>query len=82
MRIGIDLGGSHIGIGLIQEEKIFRKVEYNFSEEEKQNIKETIKKVLDKEIEEISRIVDIRTIEFIGVSVPRKTKEWDYLLFS
>lgn len=73
MRIGIDLGGSHIGIGLIQEGKVFRKIEHNFSEEEKQNVEEAIKRVLYKEIDEILKIVELRTIEFIGVSVPRKT---------
>ncbi len=73
MRIGIDLGGSHIGIGLIQDGKVFRKNEYNFSEEEKKNIKETIKEVLYKEIDNISKIVELRTIELIGVSLPRKT---------
>lgn len=69
MRIGIDLGGSHIGIGLIQDGKVFRKNEYNFSEEEKK----TIKEVLYKEIDNISKIVELRTIELIGVSLPRKT---------
>ena len=38
MRIGIDLGGSHIGIGLIEKEKILRKSEYNFSKEELEKI--------------------------------------------
>ena len=73
MRIGIDLGGSHIVIGLMQDGKKKKKNEYNFSEEEKKNIKETIKEVLYKEIDNISKIVELRTIELIGVSLPRKT---------
>ena len=39
MKIGIDLGGSHIGIGLIDDEKnIIEKFEKDFSEDEKKNI--------------------------------------------
>ena len=57
--------------GLIQDGKIFKKNEYNFTKEEKQNIEEAIKRVLKKEVEEISKIVNLDTIECIGASVPR-----------
>ena len=42
MRIGIDLGGSHISIGLIEKGKILNKKEKDFSEEERNNIEEVI----------------------------------------
>ena len=46
MRIGIDLGGSHIAIGLIDQEKIIKKYEYNFSSEEKEDLEKTIKEFI------------------------------------
>lgn len=74
MRIGIDLGGSHVAVGLIQDGKILKKNEYNFTEEEKQNAKETIKRILYKEIDDINKIVSLDTIERIGISAPGRLK--------
>lgn len=74
MRIGIDLGGSHVAIGLIQDGKIFKKNEHNFTEEERQNVEKSIKEILDKEIDNISEIVNLNTIEKIGISMPGLVK--------
>ena len=38
MKIGIDLGGSHIAIGLIDKGKIIKKYEHNFLSIEKENL--------------------------------------------
>ena len=43
MKIGIDLGGSHIAIGLIDEGEIIKKYEHNFSSIEKENLEKVIK---------------------------------------
>ena len=42
MKIGIDIGGSHIGVGLIDKEKIIWTSEKNFNREDRQNVEETI----------------------------------------
>lgn len=73
MRIGIDLGGSHIGIGLINNGEIIRKNEYNFSKEDKENLEEVINKIIGQEIDDILQILDVEQIEMIGISAPRKT---------
>ena len=76
MRIGIDLGGSHIAFGLVENGKIIQKSEHNFSKEEKENLEETLKKVIHQEIEKLIEITSLEEIEMIGISVPRKTEKW------
>ena len=39
MKIGIDLGGSHIGVGLIENDQILISKEKNFTREDRENIK-------------------------------------------
>ena len=72
MRIGIDLGGSHIGLGLVDKDKIVYKFEKNFTKEDKNNIEQTIKKYIFEGIENISKVENIANIEMIGVATPRK----------
>lgn len=74
MKIGIDIGGSHIGIGLINTHgKILAKEEQDISnniKDDNYNIKlvdtiiELIKKVLDK------TKTDIKEISLIGMAIP------------
>ena len=49
MKLGIDLGGSHIAAGIVDDEcKIIKKVEENFTLEEKQNIESVlVPKIMD-----------------------------------
>ena len=72
MRIGIDLGGSHIAAGLVNEEKILYKYEKNFTKEDKEDIKQAIKSYISEAIQNISKIEDLKDIEMIGISMPRK----------
>ena len=72
MRIGIDLGGSHIGVGLVDEEKILYKYEKNFTKEDKEDIKQTIKSCISEAIQNISKVEESKNIEMIGISTPRK----------
>ncbi|MGN1298728.1 MAG: ROK family protein [Candidatus Scatovivens sp.] len=72
MRIGIDLGGSHIGVGLISEDKILLSKEKNFNREDRENFKDTIIKCTNNMISEIlkERNIDIKDIELIGIASP------------
>lgn len=78
MRIGIDLGGSHINIGVIEEGKVLQKKEHNFSEREKQNLEETLRQWLHEEIENIKKNIGANAIEMVGIAVPRKTERRKY----
>ena len=70
MKIGIDLGGSHIGVGIINNGKIEYKVEKDLKQEEKgkDSILELITKLVDGIIRE-SRIKKEK-IEVIGIAFP------------
>lgn len=70
MRIGIDLGGSHIAIGLIDNGKVIHKSEYNFSKDDKEILDKVLQNIIDNEINNILDIVDINKIDMIGISVP------------
>ena len=66
MKIGMDIGGSHIGIGLVTEEgKIISKEEKYITETV--NIEEKIEKFI---IEKVTQIPDYKNIELIGIAVP------------
>ncbi len=72
MKIGIDIGGSHIGIGLIRGQEIIAKKEKDFNREERKNLEIVILKVIQEKIEELLRenAVTIGEIERIGVAAP------------
>ena len=66
MKIGIDIGGSHIAVGLVNNEgKIIEKIEQNIQKQE--NMQEYVVKFVDKAIEKISQNADI---ESIGIAAP------------
>lgn len=73
MRIGIDIGGSHIGIGLVDEAgEIILKKEKDLYKEENIDIKEEIYNTIKQYTEDIlkEKNIDIKQIEFIGISYP------------
>ena len=71
MRIGIDIGGSHIGIGLVNElGGIEQKVE-KFIKDQKY-LKEEIEKFISENIIEMSLI---HNIESIGIAIPGTVSE-------
>ena len=72
MKIGIDMGGNHIGIGLIEEDSIIAVKEKNFNSEDKNNLKEVIIKFINKSIPEIleENNLNISDIELIGIASP------------
>ena len=73
MKIGIDIGGSHIAIGVVNSNgRIVEKVEKNWSNTEKQNIKKSI----EEYIKENYKILDKKyNIEKVGMSIPGNSKD-------
>lgn len=71
MKIGIDIGGSHIGIGLVNEENnIIIKKEHNWTDEEKNNFFNSIEIYIKKLINEIKKEKPEVIIEKIGIGFP------------
>ena len=73
MKIGIDIGGSHIAIGVVDSNgRIVEKVEKNWSNTEKQDIKKSI----EEYIKENYKILDKKyNIEKVGISIPGSSKD-------
>ena len=75
MKIGIDLGGSHIGIGIVDESyNIIDKMDYVWKTEEKKDIYNTMEKYCIKLIKEIceNNKIALTEIESIGIGFPKK----------
>ena len=72
MRIGIDLGGSHIGIGLVLEGNILEIREKVFTQQDKKDIKKAIIENTISIIDEIllAQNIDKKEIELIGIASP------------
>lgn len=70
MKIGIDIGGSHIAVGLVDENmNIISKKEYEWTQEEKNNLFLNIEKYSKKFIQEIIEENNVN-IESIGIGYP------------
>ena len=68
MKIGIDLGGSHIAIGVINNDgKIVEKVEKRLTLPEKQNIKKVIE---DYIIYNVNKYMEQYEITEVGIAIP------------
>ena len=73
MKIGIDLGGSHIAVGIVNNEnEIIKKIEKNFTEEEKKNIIPALEEYL---VDEINKIKEEYKVEMIGIAIPGAAKD-------
>lgn len=82
MKVGIDLGGSHIAIGVIDKNgKILEKSEKRLTSIEKQDIKKSIENYI---LEEVKRFKNKYEIEEIGIGTPRmggrgsSNKKWKF----
>lgn len=75
MNVGIDIGGSHIGIGLVDSNgKIQKKVEINITKRERKNIKIFFKDIIINTINEwIEK--DGVSIKKIGIGIPGIVKD-------
>ena len=73
MKIGIDLGGSHIAIGVIDDKGyIVEKIEKRLLSKDKKNIKETIENYIIKNTNELVLKYKIKEI---GIAVPGTIKD-------
>ena len=72
MKIGIDLGGSHIEVGLIDNDKIIDKREKNFTDEDRIDIKNVIINTSTCMINELLEVNKIskNDIDLIGIASP------------
>lgn len=72
MKIGIDLGGSHIGVGLIDGENIVWCKEKNFNREDRQNLEQTILNSIKFIIQDLldENKMNLEQIELIGIAAP------------
>jgi len=70
MNIGIDLGGSHIAVGIVDKNmKIISKKEHNWTESEKTNLFSSVEKYAKEFIKELMEETNIK-IEKIGIGYP------------
>lgn len=72
MKIGIDIGGSHIGIGLVENQEIIASKEKIFNREDRKNIENTIIESIQNLICELldENNLNIQEIERIGIAAP------------
>lgn len=78
MRIGIDIGGSHIAVGLVDNKgNIIAKKEKNINSEDRKNIQKVIEETMAVAINEILRENNIRVedIEMIGIASPGTSRD-------
>ena len=67
MKIGIDLGGSHIGVGLIEEVTLKETADVFFTEEDRKDIENSILKHIDNLINEVLEKTQISLDEIISI---------------
>ena len=73
MKIGIDLGGSHIGIGIVNEKGyVIEKSEKRIMEKERKDIKNVIEKYI---VEKVNDIAKNNQITEIGIAIPGTISE-------
>lgn len=72
MKIGIDLGGSHVGVGIIDGEKILDSEDRNFNRQDRLNMQETIINEIVRMIKSLceKNSIKIEDIELIGIASP------------
>ena len=73
LKIGVDLGGSHIGVGLIHGDEIIVTRDHNFKKEDRLDIENTIITYTENMINDIlnEKNISIDNIETIGIASPR-----------
>ena len=72
MKLGIDIGGSHISIALVEKDKILDKTEYIYDKEFRENIRENlVNYIVLTSMEKIKNF----NIEKIGISIAGRLEE-------
>ena len=72
IRIGVDIGGSHVGVGVIKNGNLIDMSGIDLSKQDKQNIKEAL---VNHILELINEVLDdtqlsISEIDMIGIAAP------------
>ena len=68
MNIGIDLGGSHIALGVVDNKgKILKKCDHEIKEKERENIKKFIERFIIEKYNECKNEFEINKI---GIAIP------------
>lgn len=72
MKIGIDLGGSHIEVGLVYEGKILDSINKNFKESDRANMKDVIVENIISMVKKLCKKqkIDLKDVELIGIAAP------------
>ena len=73
MKIGIDLGGSHIGVGIVNEKGyVIEKSEKRIMEKDRKEIKSVIEKYI---VEKVKSITENNKITEVGIAIPGTISE-------
>lgn len=72
MKIGIDLGGSHIGVGLVDKDKIIATKDRIFNRQDRHDIQTCIIKEIERMVKEllVENYVQKEDIELVGLASP------------
>ena len=72
MRVGIDIGGSHVGIGLIDSDKIIDTIDINLTREDRHDFFGSILRISISSINELlnRNSIDLNSIDLIGIAAP------------
>lgn len=77
MKIGLDIGGSHISIGVISKNhELILQNEKEIKIAESKNPNEVLLNNIIQMIEDIISKFGEENIELIGISAPRQDREW------
>ena len=82
MRIGIDIGGTHIAFGIVTKEgKVLQKQERDWTQEEKESLEEVIEPIFMEQMERLLKKANksIEEIEAIGIGFPGITKDGKFV---
>lgn len=75
MKIGLDIGGSHIAVGIVNDNyELILKEEKDIKISEAKNPEQTLQNTINMLIDNIISQVGLQNIELIGVACPRKYK--------
>ena len=75
MKVGIDLGGSHIAIGLVKQDRVIEKIERNFTAEEKKNVEEVLTFFIPQALKKLLEQHPQEKISLVGMSSPGRFEE-------
>lgn len=72
MKIGVDVGGTHVGIGLINNQyEIIDKIERDWTSKEKENLWNNMKPIIIELIQKLLEKNNVQEIEKIGIGFPK-----------